>query len=164
VNTWLGKSRGFTMIELMIVVVIIGLIAAIAIPNFLAMQDNARCALVKANMHNMQLAGESYMAWNNGIYTRDVREVMASSDAPATFVNPFTKADGLGLSWEGKSKRGLLPSEIPGIVTYAGDADGFWVHGQGKREALRLVLESGAVITDTIDDEPPTPGGGGPVE
>jgi prepilin-type N-terminal cleavage/methylation domain-containing protein len=65
------KNKGFTLIELMVVVVIIGILAAIAIPNFISMQKRAKEASVKSNMHTLQLASEDFSTLTEGIYAYD---------------------------------------------------------------------------------------------
>ena len=69
------NRKGFTLIELMIVVVIIGILAAIAIPNFISMQDRAKEAKVKGAAHTLQLAAEDYAVRNDGLYSDQAGEV-----------------------------------------------------------------------------------------
>src|SRR5580765_6779165 len=86
------NEKGFTLIELMIVVVIIGILAAIAIPNFVAMQDRAREGSVKANMHSFQLAVEDFAVKNTGTYPVAADDANVKADMPSGNypVNPFT--------------------------------------------------------------------------
>ena len=59
------KKKGFTLIELLIVVAIIGILAAIAIPNFLNAQVRAKVAKVKSEMNTISTALESYYVDHN---------------------------------------------------------------------------------------------------
>lgn len=60
-----AHTRGFTLIELLIVVAIIAILAAIAIPNFLAAQVRAKVSRIKANMSTSVTALEAYYIDNN---------------------------------------------------------------------------------------------------
>jgi len=54
------RERGFTLIELMIVVAIVGILASIAIPNFIHMQTRARRSEVFVNLKGIAVAEGAY--------------------------------------------------------------------------------------------------------
>ncbi|MDD4273986.1 MAG: prepilin-type N-terminal cleavage/methylation domain-containing protein [Desulfobacter postgatei] len=57
-----NNQKGFTLIELMIVVAIIGILAAIAIPNFLTYQLKSKTAEAKTNLGGIRTGEEAYNA------------------------------------------------------------------------------------------------------
>jgi len=62
------KQGGFTLIELLVVITIIGILAAMALPNFIKMRAKAKEAEVKAGIHAIQVALERYAVDSGGVY------------------------------------------------------------------------------------------------
>ncbi len=101
-----NRKGGFTLIELMIVVAIIGILAAIAIPNFLRFQLKAKSSEGKSNLAAIRTAEESYYS-EFGVY-------VSSNASPTTIgknqKTDFFNADGTNKGFDrlGWSPEGLV--------------------------------------------------------
>src|SRR5210317_833943 len=86
-----GNSKGFTLIELMIVIAIIGILAAIAIPNFISYRNKAYCSAAESDANNIAAALADYYAIPSHV------AMLSSADITAA------KPGGLGLELSNKN-------------------------------------------------------------
>ena len=134
------NSQGFTLIELMLVIVVIGILAAIAIPNFIHMQDRAREGAVKGNMHVIQLAIEDFAVQNDGTYPVAANDAVVQGDLSGGVYpeNPFNNAP-CTLAWAASpgtsGDLGMNP---------AATVSGYTLEGYGKSAMVSLTLSNGS--------------------
>lgn len=137
---------GFTLIELLIVVAIIAILAAIAVPNFLEAQVRAKVSRVRNDMRALSVAEESYMVDQNNyvpdrhnyvgiagpwggitdndlyLYTRFTTPVAYMTSIP---VDPFGGARRYG---DGANNGAAKVKEIPYYFYFAGG----WIGGMDR--------------------------------
>jgi len=75
-----SNKKGFTLIELMIVIAIIGILAAIAIPNFIAYRDKAYCGQAEHDAQNTLAALSSYYADPDHVALATLPNLIATED------------------------------------------------------------------------------------
>lgn len=95
-------AKGFTLVEILIVVVILGILAAIVVPQFTNAANEARGGNVSTQVSTIESQLELWAARNNGVYPDLVTDGFGDADTADTMVgenylkeipvNPFTNS------------------------------------------------------------------------
>ncbi len=112
-----SKKKGFTLVEIMIVVVIIGLLAAMAVPAFQKVRENSQEKAITNNLRQVAHAGSQY------ILEEGVTEVTVTELQTANYLNAIESVGDesygtLSVSEDGGTLTVNTPGGDPVVYTY----------------------------------------------
>ncbi len=147
------KEKGFTLIELMIVVAIIGILAAVAIPKFADLIDRAREAATKGNLGAIRSGLSIYYGSEEGEAPANLAGIV-SGDYISKISGariPYVDTDGGGSSDESYEWDDNTAS-IAEDYSNAGDADSAMTGWSYDSSALEIWVGLDSNSTDTKGD------------
>ena len=131
-RTPVSSQNGFTLVELMVVIVILGILITVGLASYQGVINRSRQASVKTNMHSMHNVVELYAVDYSGIYPSSVENMLNDPEIGkqrvlTDLINPITGIAGLHHTYDNET----IATKQPGMVTYdlSGDKLAYWLYG-----------------------------------
>ena len=127
------NNQGFTLIELMIVIAIIGILAAIAIPNFIAYRNKTFCSATESDANSIASAVADYFSIPTNVST--TKASLESDSNSKTYVGQFlsnrntwdidaTDLDNIIITVDDVTER--CPDDYQDSMTATASPRGYW--------------------------------------
>jgi prepilin-type N-terminal cleavage/methylation domain-containing protein len=126
------NNKGFTLIELMIVIAIIGILSAIAIPNFIAYRNKSYCSSVESDANQLVTSISDYFA----VPTRETIAQGDQSYVPPS--NGYTLvANNTSITITVTDSSGRCPAEYTSASPVNANGEG-WLNGSTYQKVFRI--------------------------
>lgn len=103
--------RGFTLIELMVVVAILGILVSMAVPTYRSIVQRARETVLRQNLFTLRDVIDQYYA-DKGKYPDSLEDLVSSGYLRHIPIDPMTeKADWQTVGYSGAEERQIEPTE-----------------------------------------------------
>jgi len=109
------RSAGFTLLELMIVMMIIAILASIAVPAFIANVKHAREAVLKEDLHTMRSAIDSY-TYDKQKAPQSLDELVQSGYLKELPKDPFTQRTDTWIADQGSDYTSIDETQSGGVA------------------------------------------------
>lgn len=142
--------KGFTLVEILIVVVILGILAAIVVPQFTNATQDAQAGNLKAQLKSLQNQIELFNARNNGSYPDFGTDGWGSTTVAASLIGGnYIKTAPQNPAFPGADK-----TSVTVVTGAARGADGFaWVWNSDDRTLYASYFdEATGAVTQTSTD------------
>lgn len=117
-----GNSSGFSLIELLVVLIILGLIAGLVVPNIMQRGEDAKIRAAEAEVQRLSMAVDEFYL-DNGRPPEELRELIEKPGNASNWNGPYVNDSNLQDPWENTYQ-----------YRYPGEHRSFdiWSHGADK--------------------------------
>lgn len=152
-----GRNRAFTLVEILIVVVILGILAAIVVPQFTNAANDARGGNITTQLQTLNNQIELYAARNNGNYPDLAADQWGTNDGDTSTMmgGSYIKTAPVNPAWNPSDNGDVAATvvEVTDVAGTTGSATAAWVFNTDDNTLYASYYDEAAgQITTTATD------------